>query len=75
MYAAQITRTETGAPIADQKVAHAVAAHLGGTGAEFDEPAYGIWLVDLSADNAERIERDGYLSTQCGPYTIEIDTP
>jgi hypothetical protein len=75
MYTAQITRTETGAPIGDQKVAHLVATRLGGSGAEFDEPAYGIWLVDLSADNVERIERDGYLTTQVGPYTIEIDTP
>lgn len=75
MYQAQITKTETGAPVA-AAAAHFMSHMLGGSGrAEAVDAEQGIWLIDIDSTNEEILEREGYLTAALVGYIVEIEMP
>lgn len=76
MWQAQITRTETGAPITEPGPADFLSIALGGgVAAESVDAEQGVWLIDMNEHNSSVLERDGYFSVSIKGYTVEIELP
>ena len=75
MYQAQITKTETGAPVTFRFAVSDIVHALGGARAEAVDAEQSIWLIDIDSTNEEIIEREGYLTAALVGYIVEIEMP
>lgn len=75
MYQAQITKTETGAPVTFRFAVADIVHALGGASLEPFDVEEGIWLIGIDHYNSDRLERDGYLAISIYGYTVEIEMP